>query len=346
MSADPITALVILNYNGRSYLERFLPSVIQHSPHGTHFVVGDNASTDDSIDFIKTNYAQIQVVQLEKNYGFAEGYNQVLRQVHASFYFLLNSDVELRSTWAPLLNAMQQDTLLAACQPKILSYHQPEYFEHAGAAGGWMDILGYPLCMGRILDHFEKDGGQYDLAREIFWASGAAMMVRASIFHDLGGFDGAYFAHMEEIDWCWRAKRCGYSIKSIPQTAVYHIGGGTLPYHSNRKIFLNFRNNLATILKNESALKLVYLIPLRFVLDGLAAMVFLLKGNIKGFLAVMHAYLSVLSWIPDIITKRKSTNRLAALKTFNQSGVFKGSLLFHYFILGHKRFNQLVITHA
>ncbi len=341
-----ITVLVILNYNGRSYLERFLPSIVEHSSAAVNLVVGDNASTDDSSAFLKNNYPQIEVIQLDKNYGFAEGYNQVLKKVRADYYFLLNSDVELRSPWTLLIETMLLDSSIAACQPKILSYNNPGYFEHAGAAGGWMDVLGYPFCRGRILDQFEKDEGQYDQSTKIFWASGAAMLVNASLFHSLGGFDGEYFAHMEEIDWCWRAKKSGYSIQSVPSVSVYHIGGGTLPYNSTRKIFLNFRNNLATIVKNEAALKLLWLIPVRILLDGLAAFMFLFKGHISGFGAILKAYLNLLTWMPSLISKRKHINDLSRGKAFNSNGIFSGSMLLNYFLLGNKNFKQLKLPHA
>lgn len=345
MKEAPLTALVILNYNGRKYLEQFVPSVLQYSPANTLLVVGDNASTDDSVDFIKKNYPEIKCIVLDKNHGFAEGYNQVLNQVTADYYFLLNSDVELRSSWQPLIDALNHDSTVVAAQPKILSYHQPDHFEHAGAAGGWMDALGYPFCIGRILNHSEKDNHQYDRSGQIFWSSGAAMIVRSKAFHDLGGFDGDYFAHMEEIDWCWRAKRCGWALISVPEVSVYHIGGGTLPYHSDNKIFLNFRNNLATLLKNDTALHLLYKIPLRLFLDLAAAISFLFQKNIKGSIAVIKAYIQVIGWLPALMIKRKKIKQLAVGKTFNDHGLYHGSILLEYYIKGHKTFQSIHTTH-
>ncbi|MEP7321197.1 MAG: glycosyltransferase family 2 protein [Saprospiraceae bacterium] len=341
----PTTALVILNYNGKHYLEKFLPSVIQYSTGDTLLVVGDNSSTDDSVLFLQNYYPSVRVISLDKNYGFAEGYNLVLKQIKTDYYFLLNSDVELRSSWTPLIEIIHSNPRLAAAQPKILSYAQPTVFEHAGAAGGWLDILGYPFCKGRIFDVIEKDVKQYDRQNGIFWASGAAMIIRASIFHQIGGFDKDYFAHMEEIDWCWRAKRCGWNIISIPEVSVFHVGGGTLPYHSDQKIFLNFRNNLATIFKNDSILNLIYKLPIRFILDGAAAFSFLIKKNPKGFLAVVRAYLHFIKWIPALHSKRKKINQLSKGTTFSPEGLFKGSILIEYFIKGHQTFQSIVSSH-
>lgn len=338
----PQTALVILNFNGRSYLEKFLPSVLQHTAAGVEIIVGDNKSTDDSISFLQQNYPGITVIENEENFGFSKGYNEVLKRVKADYYFLLNSDVELSMPWQPLIQAMKNDPLLAALQPKILSYHQRDVFEHAGAAGGWIDILGYPFCRGRILDRFEKDLHQYDYSVEIFWASGAAMMVRAEVFHQLGGFDPDYFAHMEEIDWCWRAKKCGWKIKALPEVTVYHIGGGTLPYNSTRKIFLNFRNNLATIFKNDSLLRLITTFIPRLGLDGVALLSFVFRGEGKSAVAIIKAYLNFLLWIPDLISKRKQISQLAKGKRMNSNGIFNGSLIFSFFILGKKTFKTLV----
>jgi GT2 family glycosyltransferase len=345
MKEAPLTALVILNYNGRKFLEQFLPGVVQYSPKESLLVVGDNASTDDSVDFLKKTYPQINCIVLDKNYGFAEGYNQVLKQVTADYYFLLNSDVELKSSWQPLIDALNINPGVVAAQPKILSYYQPDHFEHAGAAGGWMDALGYPFCIGRILNHTEEDHHQYDQSVQLFWCSGAAMIVRSKAFHDLGGFDGDYFAHMEEIDWCWRAKQCGWSVISVPMVAVYHIGGGTLPYHSENKIFLNFRNNLATLFKNEPVIPLLYKIPFRMVLDLVAAISFLFRNNIKGSKAVIKAYIQFIRWLPQLIRKRKKIKAIATGKTFNNLGLYRGSILVEYFIKGHKTFQSIRTAH-
>lgn len=339
------TALAILNFNGKKHLERFLPSVIKFSSPDVKIIVGDNCSTDDSVSFLKEHYPAVETVILDQNYGFAEGYNQVLRQIHAEYYFLLNSDVELKEPWAPMIQYLDHNPGVAAVQPKILSHAQPDHFEHAGAAGGWIDELGYPFCAGRILNKFEEDRGQYDSKCEIFWASGAAMIVRSNLFHELGGFDGDYFAHMEEIDWCWRAKKNGWKIMAIPEIKVYHIGGGTLPYNSERKIFLNFRNNIATLIKNEPAGKLLYVVPYRLFLDTIAMIQFFIKGNVKGSAALIKAYINILKWIPSLIKKRKIIGAQSEGKKFESAGLFHGSLLYQFFILGKKSFSDIIKNH-
>ncbi|MCS6819113.1 MAG: glycosyltransferase family 2 protein, partial [Chitinophagales bacterium] len=224
----PIAAVVILNYNGRKYLERFLPSVVKYTvDYWTKIYVADNASTDDSVSFLQENFPEITIIKFDKNYGYAEGYNQALRQIKADYYVLLNSDVEVTKDWLqPLINIVKSDEKIAAAQPKILDFNRRDYFEYAGAAGGHMDILGYPFCLGRVFDHIEKDDGQYNEQQPVFWASGACFIVDATVFHRLGGFDGDFFAHQEEIDFCWRILRSGYEVWSCPQSRVYHIGGG------------------------------------------------------------------------------------------------------------------------
>lgn len=335
-------ALVILNFNGKNFLERFLPSVIKYSLPYVKIIVGDNNSTDDSVSFLKEHYPAIDTVILNQNYGFAEGYNQVLKHIDAGYYFLLNSDVELKESWEPMVHYLDNNPGVAAVQPKILSHAQPDHFEHAGAAGGWIDELGYPFCAGRILNKFEEDRGQYDNRSEIFWASGAAMLVRANLFHELGGFDGDYFAHMEEIDWCWRAKKNGWKIMAMPEVKVFHIGGGTLPYHSERKIFLNFRNNIATLIKNEPGGKLLYVLPVRLILDAVAMIQFFVKGNAKGSIAIIKAYINILKWIPSLIKKRKIIGLQTVGKKFESGGLFHGSLLYRFFILRKKSFGDLI----
>lgn len=346
MIPPPTVALVILNYNGKKYLERFLPSVLKYAPQHAQIIVGDNASTDDSIDFVATQYPGVRLIRLEHNLGFAGGYNQVLLQVESDLYFLINSDIELRGPTDPLVSLMHQDHQIAALQPKILSFNKPDHFEHAGGAGGWIDMFGYPFCKGRLLDFFEKDEGQYDQSGEIFWASGAAMMVRASLFHEIGGFDSKYFAHMEEIDWCWRAKRAGWKIVAEPGVSVYHIGGGTLPYNSNQKIYLNFRNNIATLIKNETTLKLIFILPSRIILDLMAAVSFASKANFSGCISIFKAYRTLLSWMPYLIKKRSQTNRMVRGKKFNRHGIYHGSLIWQFFVLGKKKFNQLIPAHV
>ena len=248
------TAVVILNWNGKHMMEKFLPSVTAHTSGDAEVIIADNGSTDDSIEFLHTHYPDLRIIQLDQNYGFAEGYNRALAQIEADYYVLLNDDVEVTPHWVePVIEQMQQNPLTAICQPKLLMYDQRDTFEYAGAAGGFIDRYGYPFCRGRLFDVVEKDHGQYDDPCEIFWASGAAMFVRADVWHQLGGLDGDFFAHMEEIDFCWRAKNKGYRVEYCPKSAIYHVGGGTLPKSNPRKTFLNFRNNLSMLYKNLPA---------------------------------------------------------------------------------------------
>ena len=253
--------IVILNWNGRAHLERFLPSVVAHSGEAS-VVVADNGSNDDSVLFLREHYPQVELLQLDQNYGFAEGYNRALSRIEADCYVLLNSDVEVEEGWLnPLVARLAADEKVAALAPKIISYERKSDFEYAGAAGGFIDCFGYPFCRGRILDTIEKDQGQYDTAREVFWASGACMVVRADLFHKLGGFDGDFFAHMEEIDLCWRMQLAGYRVMVEPRSRVFHLGGGTLPNNSARKLYLNYRNNLSMLFKNLSRRSLLPVCP-------------------------------------------------------------------------------------
>nr|MBP8033086.1 glycosyltransferase family 2 protein [Bacteroidia bacterium] len=245
-------AVVILNWNGKPFLEKFLPTVLQYSS-GAQIIVADNQSSDDSVAFLKTQFPQVSVILNPSNDGFATGYNLALKQVKAEYYVLLNSDVEVTENWLqPIIKLMDENLKVAACQPKILDYNHPSKFEYAGAAGGFIDKYGYPFCRGRIFNVLEEDKAQYDTAKEVFWATGACMFVRAEAFWKVGGFDDDYFAHMEEIDVCWRMKNIGYQIYVEPSSKVYHVGGGTLNKLSPRKTFLNFRNNLTTLTKNAS----------------------------------------------------------------------------------------------
>ncbi|MEL6945748.1 MAG: riboflavin kinase, partial [Bacteroidota bacterium] len=230
-------AVVILNYNGRNHLEEFLPSVLQTTYANVDIYIADNGSTDDSIAFLEANFPDVKIIRLSQNYGFAEGYNQALKEVESDYYTLLNSDVEVTPNWIePIMELMERDSTIAICQPKILSYRKKKYFEHAGAAGGWMDRLSYPFCRGRLFDTVERDSGQYDTTQEIFWASGAAFFIRKKLFHEIGGFEGSFFAHLEEIDLCWRIKRAGYKVMVRPKSVVYHLGGGSLNYGNPRKV--------------------------------------------------------------------------------------------------------------
>jgi GT2 family glycosyltransferase len=335
-------AIVILNYNGKAFLARFLPTVLAHSKmENTVIYLADNASTDDSVAFVRTAFPSVKIQELKENFGFAEGYNQSLQQITADYYLLLNSDVEVTEGWLqPMLDLMQSDETIAAVQPKIRSFQEKNLFEHAGGAGGWLDVLGYPLCKGRILATLETDNGQYDTVSECFWATGACMLVRARLFHALGGLDADYFAHMEEIDWCWRAKRAGYRIMCAPQSVVYHVGGGTLPKTNPRKTYLNFKNSLITILKNAPCDKVFTMIPSRLILDGVAGAVFLTEGKFQDILMIIKAHWHFFAAIPYTMRKRKIANeRIEQLRIAepNYVGWSRKSIVWQYYIKG-KRF--------
>lgn len=337
-------AVVILNYNTRRHLEQYLPSVVANSA-GARIIVADNGSPDDSVAFLKEFYPDVEVIDLKHNYGFAEGYNKALEQVKADVYVILNSDVEVCPGWMePVLNAMYADRTIAIAQPKILAWQQKTRFEYAGAAGGWIDGLGYPFCRGRIFHHREEDTGQYDEPQECFWAAGAAFFIRAELYHTFGGFDGDYFAHNEEIDLCWRLKRAGFSVWCVPQSVVYHLGGGTLEYESPRKVFLNFRNSLFSLLKNERAGKLLWLIPARFLLDGLAGVRFALKGQFRAILAIVRAHGSFYKHFGKTLTKRKNITQIIdkqKIRPENRTGIYPGSIIVAHYLRRVKEFSRL-----
>lgn len=346
----PKVAVVILNYNGRHYLETFLPSVLKHSPSTDDYlveiVVADNASTDDSIEFLEQHYPSITILKLSKNTGYAGGYNNALQQVISDLYVLLNSDIEVTPSWIePVFYLMRSNKMIAASQPKILDYKQKDTFEHAGASGGWMDEFGYPFCRGRIFSTLEKDTGQYDDTTEIFWATGAALFIRANLFHKIGRFDADYFAHMEEIDLCWRLKRAGYKIMVCPKSKIYHVGGGTLTVENPFKTYLNFRNNIITLLKNCNGWKLYWLIPARLILDGLAGVLFLKEGKYKNIWAIVKAHWYVFAHFFTIIGKRMDAQQKADEMYINppsMKGSLHGSIVGRYYILGKKTFNKLM----
>lgn len=341
-SSSKKIAVVILTYNGKHHLQRFLPGVINYSANNCQIIVADNGSTDGTLAFVKQTFPDIQIIDLQNNYGFAEGYNLALASIDYEYSILLNSDVEIRTDWiSPIINYMDTNPRIAACQPKILSLSNPEAFEHAGAAGGWIDILGYPFCMGRIFNNTELDLGQYDTPSEIFWASGAAMVIKTDLFKSAGGFDADFFAHMEEIDLCYRLKRMGYEIHNYPLSKVYHLGGGTLPYHSSRKVYLNFRNNLFLLFKNKSIIDLLWILPSRLILDGIAALNFLTEGKTQHFKAVFKAHISFYKFMPNMWSKRKDFNKIKKGKS-NLSGIYKGSIIWQYFINRRSQFHTIV----
>lgn len=340
-------AVVILNYNGRKYLEQFLAGVCNSDYEALSIHVADNGSTDDSMAWLRENGEKVRVIDLKKNYGYAEGYNRALRQVDADYYVLLNSDLEVSPDWIrPVIKLLEEDKDTAACQPKILSYQDKEKFEYAGAAGGWLDYLGYPFCRGRIFAVTETDEGQYDDGAEIFWASGAALFIRSSLFHRIGGFDPDYFAHAEEIDLCWRLKRAGYKIQVVPESVVYHLGGGTLDYLSPNKAYLNFRNTLFTILKNEPATKLLWLIPARLLLDALAGLLFLFQGKLDHIRAIARAHWNFFPRFGQLLQKRRHYTAMVAQaknkEGMNDAGRYKGSVVWQYYAMGKKHFSDLL----
>lgn len=330
------TAIVILNWNGRHMLERFLPSVVENCGTNDEVIVADNGSTDDSLDFLHTHYPTLRIITLDRNYGFAEGYNRALAQVDAEYFVLLNDDVEVTPGWADKVVAiMDADPAIAAAQPKLMMFDQPDHFEYAGGAGGFIDKLGYPFCRGRIFSTIEQDNGQYDGTREVFWATGAAMFVRASVWKELGGLDGDFFAHMEEIDFCWRARNHGYRIVATSDSKVFHVGGGTLPKSSPFKTQLNFRNNLAMLYKNLPDSRMLRVLRLRILLDWIAALSFLAKGNVGEFRAVFKAHKEFRQWKPSLRTKR------AAIKPHEVDCIYPHAILVDYHLRNKKTFSQL-----
>lgn len=328
-------AVVILNYNGRGFLEKFLPLVIERSP-GARVIVVDNGSSDTSVDYLKQNFRDTELIEFSENYGFAGGYNKAVGMIDTPIQVLLNSDIEPGEGWlAPLVAMMESDQNIAACMPKIRSYHQPGYFEYAGASGGYIDFLGYPYCRGRLLDSIEKDEQQYEDCCEVFWATGASILVRRDAFIKAGGFDVSFFAHMEEIDLCWRLHSLGYKLMVCPQSVVYHVGGGTLSKANPRKTYLNFRNNQYLLYKNLPFRYRMFILPLRFALDMLAAFVFLLKGARKDAIAVVKAHLHFWKAIPGL---RKNKNPFPLQ---GRSYIGKKSLIWNYYVLGKKTYKAL-----
>lgn len=339
---NPRVAVVILNFNTRNWLETLLPSVLQTQYDNLEIIIADNASTDDSVAFLSKQYSQLRIIKLEKNYGFAGGYNECLKQVEADYFVLLNSDVEVTPNWVqPVIDLLENTPNAVACQPKILAYNQKEQFEYAGAAGGYLDTFAYPFCRGRIIDQTEEDKGQYNDAREVFWASGAAMFIRADKYRDVGGLDARFFAHMEEIDLCWRLKNKGYKILVQPEAVVYHVGGGTLSRQNPRKTFLNFHNCLAMMVKNMPSGQLWWKLPFRLLLDDLAAIVFLFYGNWRDMLAVFKAHIRFTMQIGYWFNKREELKKQTTQR--NTTGVYHKSIVFDFFIRKKRKFSSLGI---
>jgi GT2 family glycosyltransferase len=332
-------SVVIINYNGRKYLEQFLPSILASRYSNMELIIADNASTDDSLDFMRSHYPLVRIIAMKRNHGYAGGYNEALKEVKSDYYVLLNSDVEVTPGWIdPVIALMESDKNIGACQPKILSYAQKDHFEYSGAAGGWMDCYGYPFARGRIFDICETDKGQYNDVQKIFWAGGAALFVRASLFHEAKGFDTYFFAHMEEIDFCWRLQLLGYSIYVCPASEVFHIGGGTLPKGNERKVFLNFRNNMIMLAKNLPKRQSFWKIPMRVLMDFVSAFKSLFEGQYVYFLAVGEAHLAFLKWL--LFMQRRSV--FPVTRKARLTGWYMHSVAWKHFVQGKETFQEIV----
>ncbi len=333
-------AVVILNWNGKELLEKFLPSVIQHSKEVADIYVIDNNSSDNSVAFITSNFTSVKIVQNIDNYGFAKGYNEGLKQINADYFVLLNSDVEVTENWImPVIDLMQSSVEIAACQPKLLNYNVRDEFEYAGGGGGYIDKWGYPFCRGRLFSTFEKDNGQYNDAREIFWASGACMFIKSKNFIEAGGFDEDFFAHQEEIDICWRIRNLGFKIMYSSASTVYHVGAGTLSFMDPRKTYFNFRNNLLLLFKNHAPQYFVLKLFCRGLLDGIAGMKFLLNGQAGHFIAVVRAHFGFYALLPKMLGKRKHIQK--NIKQYATSSVYHGSIVWQYFVKQKRKFPEL-----
>lgn len=334
-------SIVILNWNGKQHLEHFMPSVVKYCPADCEVVVADNGSTDDSVAFLKQHYPEMRLILFSQNYGFAEGYNRALEEVTTEYVVLLNSDVELTEDFlSPMLAYMDAHPEVAAAQPKILAQYDLSNadhavrFEHAGAAGGFMDSLGYPYCRGRVMGVLEEDHGQYNTPIECFWASGCCLLTRTHIYKELAGLNPVFFAHMEEIDLCWRMLRAGYKVMCLPATKVYHLGGGALPYESPHKVFLNFRNCLLMLHQNLPLAERLWLMPLRWGLDMVAALQYLLTGKPEAAWAVLRARVD--------FHRLKTQSAKHGKKYGKTGGRFPFSILLHFYLMGHKKYSDIM----
>lgn len=334
-------AVVILNWNGEKMLAKYLPTLLQHLQESVEVFVADNASTDNSVALLKEQFPTVKRILLDKNWGFAEGYNQALRQINATYYILLNSDIEVSSGWlSPLITWMDAHPEAAACQPKLLSIRQRDYFEYAGACGGFIDKYGYPFCRGRVFDVVEKDEGQYDEVCPILWATGACLMIRATDYWKVGGLDGRFFAHNEEIDLCWRLRAMGREIFCVPESKVYHVGGGTLPKNNPMKTYLNFRNNLTMLYKNLEADELQHVMRVRWWLDYVAAFkMLILDGHWGDFKAVFKARKAFRKWKKDFEGDRQYL--LQHRSVSNRQLLSPYSVLWQYYGKGRHHFSEL-----
>ncbi len=325
-------SVVILNWNGKDFLQKFLPPLLKHTQaSGISLVVADNNSTDESVAFLSKTYPNIRIIQLDQNYGYAGGYNKALEEIDSEYYVLLNSDVQVTEGWyQPVLEFLDRNLQVAAAMPKIISYNHTSHFEYAGAAGGYIDRYGFPFCRGRILYKIEEDQGQYDNPIEIFWASGACIFVRASAYHEAGGLDADFFAHMEEIDLCWRLKRLGYTIYALPVSKVYHVGGGTLPNNNPRKLYFNYRNSLYLLQKNLPRRKLIPILIMRMLLDGASSLVYLSKLSFSFFFAVLRAHIRFYLSAYSNHKKRIEFNAKEKVQSVGQ--IYPGSMVFNFLV--------------
>ncbi len=339
------TAIVILNWNGQKMLAQYLPTVIEYSRDEADIIVADNASTDGSMEWLKKEFPKVRQIILDENYGFADGYNRALKQVDAEYYVLLNSDVEVTHHWlTPLIEEMDAHKEIAACQPKLLSLHDCDAFEYAGAAGGYIDKYGYPFCRGRVFDTVEDDNGQYDNAQEILWATGACLVVRSEDYWKAGGLDGRFFAHNEEIDLCWRLHIMGRQIWCFPESEVYHLGGGTLPKSNPMKTFLNFRNNLTMLYKNLPDSDLKHVMRIRWFLDYLAAFeTLILNRKLGDFKAIFRARHAFKNWRHEFDKDRQKIRKIAA-ESGSTDGRSMISILREYYLRGHKKYSDFPDT--
>ncbi len=327
-------ALVILNWNGKKLLEQFLPSIIKYTTNDAEIYLADNASSDDSVAFVKATFPTVKIVQNKTNGGYAKGYNEALKAIEADIFCLINSDVAVTKNWlVPVIETFQKESNTAIIQPKLLDYKKADYFEYAGAAGGFIDKFGYPYCRGRIFNTIEKDSGQFDDTSEIFWASGACFFIRSEVFKALDGLDEAFFAHMEEIDLCWRTKNAGYNIKYVGASTVYHVGGATLSHTNPKKTFLNFRNSLFALTKNAKG-HILYLIVVRLILDGIAGIKFLFELKFKHTIAIIKAHFSFYSHLGYLLKQRRQLKQ--TIKYYQ-----KTSVVFAYFVNNKKIYKSL-----
>jgi hypothetical protein len=334
-------SVVILNWNTCALIQQFLPTVVKNSSApNVRVIVADNGSTDDSVIWIKTHHPEVEILELGQNLGFAGGYNKALALIDSDLTVLLNSDAAPAPNWLPpLIDAMEQNPLTAACVPTIKDYNKPDFFEYAGAAGGFIDKYGYPFCRGRMFDNAEIDRGQYHQAGPVFWGSGSALVVRTQLFVTSGGFDADFFAHMEEIDWCWRVKNQGHQILYIPESEIFHVGGGTLSYQNPNKTYLNFRNNLFLILKNQPGYSAYWTIGLRFWLDFLALLNFVIHKEWRNALAVSRAHRQFILHVRKFLKKRRQLMPLVVHKQHSER--YDGSVVWDYFVKRQTKFTQL-----